>query len=72
MKPFTRDAYTPDALVQAGVPPELVRTLLVDPKRASPEHARLSVTGRKRTTTPTLEYGWGPDVNYLLGLEKPR
>lgn len=68
LKPFRKEAYTLDALAEAGVPEGLLRMMLVDSRRAPQERARLSMTGRKRTE-PTLDYAWGPDVNFLLGLD---
>ena len=59
-------AYTPDALIDAGLPPALVQRLLADGPRAVPERARVSVTGRKRTPEPIRHYAWGPDVRTLL------
>ncbi len=58
-------AYTLAAVVEAGVPPEVARTLLADDPAQRRERPRLSVTGRKRGA-PTLEYVWGPDANCLL------
>jgi hypothetical protein len=59
------DAYTPGALIEAGVPAALVRTLIADGPRAVPERARESVTGRRRSE-PTTHYVWGPDARRLL------
>lgn len=59
-------AYTPDALIDAGLPAALVKRLLADGPRAVPERARVSVTGRARTTEPTTHYVWGPDAMTLL------
>lgn len=59
-----KDAWTPEALVEAGVPGELVTVLVVDP-RAQLEAARVSLTRRQRTD-PTRTYVWGPDIRNLL------
>lgn len=59
------DAYTPGALIDAGVPADLVRTLIADGPRAVPERAREAMTGRKRSQ-PTTNYVWGPDARRLL------
>lgn len=59
-------AYTPDALVDAGLPAALVKRLMADGPRAVPERARVAVTGRKRTVEPTRHYVWGPDARTLL------
>lgn len=63
------DAYTPNALVDAGVPADLVRALIADGPRAVPERARESMTGRKRSQ-PTVHYVWGPDARRLLSETK--
>lgn len=68
IKTFRKDAYTLDAIVEGGVDPKDARKFLVDSRRAEPERARVSISGRKRTE-PTLDYAWGPDVNFLLGLD---
>lgn len=62
---FAATAYTPDALLDAGLPAPLVKRLLADGPRAVPERARVSVTGRGRTTEPTRHYVWGPDAAAL-------
>lgn len=59
-------AYTPDALIDAGLPAALVKRLMADGPRAVPERARVSVAGRKRTVEPTRHYVWGPDARTLL------
>lgn len=59
------DAYTPEALMDAGVDPMVVRTLLADGPRAVPERPLLSVKGRKRGLE-TMKYCWGPDAMALL------
>ncbi len=63
---FKKDAYTLNAVVEAGIAPALAKTLLADGPRCVPERARLSIHGRKRTTNPTTSYVWGPDANTLL------
>ena len=66
IKPFVRkEAWDPDALVEAGFDPQLVRTWLVSGPNAVPERARLSLHGRKRTIDPTTRYVWGPDLEFL-------
>ena len=58
-----KDAFTPDALVEAGVPGTLVRVLLVRDD-APPMRARVGL--RRRTRVETHTYVWGPDVAGLL------
>lgn len=67
MTAFPKDAYAPSALFEAGIPPEQIPKVLVDPRRAPLAKAKLTMGGRKRTA-PTHEYGWGPDINFLLEL----
>jgi hypothetical protein len=71
MRPFGKDAYTLEAVIEAGLTPEQARLCLADGPRAVPERARVSMTGRKRTE-PTTRYVWGPDANWLLGLTPTR
>ena len=59
------DAYTPDALEEAGVPGDVVRTLLADGPNAVPEKPLLSLTSRRRGEL-TTRYIWGPDAEVLL------
>lgn len=59
------EAYTPNALIDAGLAADVVRTLIVDGPRAVPERARESLTGRKRTQ-PTVHHVWGCDARALL------
>ena len=63
---FTADAYTLDAVVDAGVSPSIARTLLADGPNAKPERPRISTTKRGRAPLTTT-YVWGPDANTLLG-----
>lgn len=60
---FRNDAYTVEAVIEAGVPPTVARTLVAD--TTIEERPRLSVTGRKRGE-PTTHYVWGNDANVLL------
>lgn len=59
-------AYTVEAIVAAGVPGEVARTLVADGPRAVPERALVAVTGRTRTKQPITGYVWGPDAMALL------
>ena len=63
------DAYTADALIEAGGPSAAARTLLADGPRAVLERPRLSLTGRRRGP-PTTVYVWGPDAARLLSDER--
>ena len=66
LKPFLKPvAWTPDALIDAGLDAKHVMCWRVDPKTATPERARLSIHGRKRTTATTTDYIWGPDLRFL-------
>lgn len=60
------DAYTPEALMDAGIPPAVVKTLIADGPRAVPERPLLAVGGRKRDKLATTRYVWGPDAMVLL------
>ena len=60
-------AYTLDALIDAGVDPEVARTLMADGPHAVPERPLLRVGGRRRESEPTTRYVWGPDAMTLLG-----
>lgn len=62
---FGRDAYTLDAVIEAGVPREAAVTLLADGVRCVPEHPRLHLKGRGRGKL-TTHYVWGSDANTLL------
>lgn len=61
-------AWTPEALVAAGLPPEKVRLMLATGSRAIAERPRVSVQGWKRSE-PTRHYVWGPDIRFHLGLD---
>jgi len=67
-----KKAYAPEALVEAGVPASLVRTLVADGPRAIPERPFLSLHGRKREKAPTTYYVWGPDAAALLNAKLVR
>jgi hypothetical protein len=69
---FRRAAYTLDALIEAGVDPQVAHTLLVDGRRAVPERALVSLYRRQRTPEPIQEYVWGPDAEVLLQEPKQR
>ena len=60
---------TPAMLAQAsenaGIDAKHVMLWRVDPKTATPERARLSLNGRKRTAGTTTDYIWGPDLRFL-------
>ena len=62
---FSADAYTVDAIIDAGVPPETARRIVADGPRAVPERPRISVRRRGRAPL-TTSYIWGPDANALL------
>lgn len=64
---FAADAYTVDAVIAAGIPAVVARQAVVDGKRATPQRARLSLDGRKRTE-PTTQYVWGPDLQFIMGV----
>lgn len=66
---FRKDAYTLDAVVEAGIPASVARTLLADGPHAVPERPRLSLHGRRRAPL-TQAYVWGPDANTLLTNQK--
>ena len=59
-------AYTLEAIIGAGIHPDIARTLLADGPKAVPERAIVSGGGRKRTNEPTTLYVWGPDAMTLL------
>lgn len=59
-----QEAYTPEALINAGFDPKLVQRAIVDGRHATPERARTKVFGRGRTE-PTTFYVWGPDFGFL-------
>lgn len=61
---FKKDAYTLDAVIAAGIPAPIARTLLADGPRAVPERPRESTHGRRRAPLTTV-YVWGPDANTL-------
>lgn len=61
-----RDAYTLDAVIEAGIPPAVARTLVADGPNAVPERARTSIEGRGRTKDPIRDYVWGPDAMVIL------
>lgn len=63
-----KKAYTVGALVGAGVPSDVARTMRVDEKhgRAQPERAIEIVGCRTRTREPIVDYVWGPDAMWLL------
>lgn len=62
---FKSDAYTLNAVVEAGIPVTVAKLLLADGPRAVPARPRLSVTKRGRGDL-TTHYVWGPDANTLL------
>lgn len=59
-----KDAFTPEALAEAGVPAPLITAMLVAPDHAPMEKARVSLHGRARIET--RNYIWGPDVAGML------
>lgn len=63
---FAADAFTVDAVIAAGIPATVARRAIVDGSRATPQRARLSLDGRKRTE-PTTQYVWGPDLKFIVG-----
>lgn len=62
---FSADAYSLEAVVNAGVPAKVARALVVDGPRAVPERPRVS-TSRRGRGPETTSYIWGPDANALL------
>lgn len=62
-------AWTPEALVAAGFPPEKVRTMLASGRNNKPEFPRVSVLGWKKEKQATKHYVWGPDIRFHLGLD---
>lgn len=63
---FTADAFTVDCVIAAGIPSEVARRAVVDGPMATPQRARVSLDGRKRTE-PTTAYVWGPDLAFVAG-----
>ncbi len=61
-------AWTPDALVEVGIPAEIVNKMIAHGKRAVPERCRTVVGQKRKLTEPTTLYIWGPDIPFLLGL----
>lgn len=61
---FAPDAFTVDACIEAGIPASVAQRAVADGPRATPQRARLSLHGRKRTE-PTTCYVWGPDLRFL-------
>lgn len=63
-----KKAYTVGALICAGVPPDVAKTMRVDDRigRANPERAIEVVGSRTRTREPIVDYVWGPDAMWLL------
>lgn len=68
---FQKDAYTINAVIEAGVHPATAKTLLASGPNATPMKARCSMHGRRRTE-PTQDYVWGPDANTLLAEQAAR
>lgn len=62
---FRKDAYAPGALVDAGIHPDIVRTLMSDDPAGRLERPRLALAGRRRGPA-TSAYVWGPDAAVLL------
>lgn len=60
------EAYTPEALMDAGIDPHVVATLIADGPRAVPARPLLSLRGKRRAKEPTTRYCWGPDAAVLL------
>ena len=59
-------AYTLDAIIDAGIAPDVARTLLAAAgPHAVPERPLMRVGGRKRDEL-TTHYVWGPDAMVLL------
>lgn len=63
--PFKADAYTLEAVVEAGVPARIARKLLADGPANVPERPRTSLVRRGRASE-TRAYVWGPDAVALL------
>lgn len=62
---FKVDAYTLEAVVEAGIPAAVARKLLADGPRAVEMRPRLRLAGRGRGPA-TKSYVWGPDAAALL------
>jgi hypothetical protein len=60
-----KKAWSPDALIAVGIPPEKIRVMLADGRFAVEERAYLEVGGRKKTEL-TRHYIWGPDIPFYL------
>lgn len=69
--PLKSRPYSLDELVALGVDASEARKCLVDSRYAKPEALRVK-RGSPKMTEPTLDYAWGPDVNFLLGLDGRR
>lgn len=65
-------AWTPDALIDAGIPADQVSKMIASGPRATPERPRVSVNGWKREREATRYYIWGPDIRFHLGLDGRR
>lgn len=68
-KVFTAQAFTVEAVVEAGVPHETALLAIADGPRAVPTRARMTLTGRA-WTEPTRRYVWGSDLVFLLSPKK--
>jgi len=63
---LARDAYSVEALIDAGLSHDQAVRLVVDGPRVTPKRPRLSLTGRTRGPLTTT-YIWGPDAAVLIG-----
>lgn len=63
---FAADAFTVECVIAAGIPADVARRAMADGPRATPQRARVSLDGRKRTE-PTIHYVWGPDLAFVTG-----
>lgn len=62
-----KSAFVPSVLMDAGVPPAIVKVLVA--ARGPQEKARTTLVGKKKRVL-TSEYVWGPDVmGFLKGIQ---
>lgn len=60
------DAYTVEALTDAGIPAQVARRLQADGPRCTAMKPLIAIGGRKRAPEATTQYIWGPDAMVLL------
>jgi len=67
---FRADAFTPEAVIAAGIPASVAHAAIVDGPRATPQRALISAEpGKSKRTEPTRRYVWGPDLAFLAGVK---